>query len=238
MSFPRARLLLVPLLLAAASLAAGQGTRDWFERDPEAAAYAGIRSGVEALSLRAQGEGLPESLLLRRLVEGAAKRAEPERLLLALSEETERLVALKKALGGRGLLPRDPAKAEGILAEGSVILRAGVGLPLLLSAVDASLGGGAGPDASAARAYAALGAAISVNARFPLGEAAFRALALALAGSSLPEGRFGAFVAVFARGRASGLAADRIAEISVAVLDAGGSLDRVEKELERRMRKP
>lgn len=238
MSFPRARFLLASLLLASVVQAAGQEMRAWFERSPEAAAYAAIRDRVEELSLRARKAGLPERLLAGRLVEGAAKRADPERLLLALSEEADRLIALKSSLGERGLLPSDPGEAEGILAEGSVLLRAGLGLPLLLSAVDASPRDRGGPGAAVARAFAALGAVLSVHARFALGEAAASALAASLAGSSLPESRFGSLVSLFARGRASGLSADRIAELCAEVLDSGGSLDRIEREIERRMRKP
>ena len=76
-------------LLAAALVCARAGAQEterWFSSAREAAPYAALAGRISELARELVSGGVPERLLLDRLVEGARKRAAPERLLAAMEE--------------------------------------------------------------------------------------------------------------------------------------------------------
>ncbi len=244
MRMPGGRASRLLLTLCAAALLAGragaQGLGAWFDRDSAAGDYAAIAGRARELAAKAARDGVPERLLEERLAEGARKRVSPERLAAALEEEEARLAEVASLLDGIGLGRDRPREAQ--IAAGGLLRRAGASPALLAAALAAARlppgAAAAGPAALADRAFAAVAATVSVNARFPLAEPAMARLAAALAAGGLRDDRFPSLVSVFARGKASGLATERIAEICSSVLEGGGSIERMESEIQRRTRKP
>jgi len=228
-------ILSIALLALAAAPSSGQEAAAWFERAPGAAGYASIRGAAEAAAARLRAAGLPDGLLAARLEEGARKRIAPERLAAALADEAVRYEAIAAELSSRGLLPELPSEAGGLAERAGLLMRGGTALAEIAAALDAAPRGSA---ARAERALSAVAAEFSIHARFPLAPAERIALAAALAGSALGEERFASLLAVFARYRAEGLPASRICSLSVDILGAGGSVEGVERELQRRIRRP
>lgn len=226
-------LALLLLALGFATPLCAQEIAAWFQSSPSAPRYGGIRIEAERLGSALSEEGLPDRPLAERLAEGAGKRVDPLKLLAVLRDEAARLRAVADLLRARDLL--SSSNASSLAAEGSLLLRAGVSPALMGEALDAAVL--LKPGSPARRAFAALAAVVSINARFGLDEGSERTLALALVVGGLPEERFDALVSLFARGRARGLGTDRIASLVAEMLRGGGSLDRIERELDRRTRK-
>ncbi|MDP3177323.1 MAG: hypothetical protein Q8M76_05425 [Spirochaetaceae bacterium] len=239
---PRSRiplLLMVAAALAARpSPAASQAVEAWFAESDKASTYTSISEEILALSDRLRAHGIPDRPLADRLAEGAIKRVDPQRLAQALGEETLRIEQAAAALQRALLFPESPSEASTALAEAGLLLRSGLGfgeLELALAAV-APLSGSSSQ--RAARALTALAAVKAVDARFPLGAEERAGLCVALARSRIPKERFDSLVSVFAKGRVVGLSAYRLASIATATIESGRSFDAIEKEIERRARKP
>ncbi|MDA8425358.1 MAG: hypothetical protein M0Z80_04415 [Treponema sp.] len=236
----RAAALLAALLAFSVVQARAQEVGAWFGR-PSASTYSGIRAEVESLAASASAQGVPERLFVRRLAEGAEKRIPPERLVAALREDARRFAEVALMLGERSLLPPESERAGELIWQGSLLLRAGSRSADLAAALDAVASGAAkagagGAFAQAQRAEDSLAAAIALEARFHFASSSVGRLAAAIARSRLERGIFASLVSVFARAAASGLSADAAADSVIRVLDAGGSLDALEREIQRRTR--
>jgi hypothetical protein len=237
----RAAGILFPLMLLLSVGAHAEGIAAWFDTSPSSAVYAGIRSEVASLAASAAARGVPESLFVRRLAEGAEKRIPPERLISALRDDAERFTDVALMLSDRRLLPSETAPAGELIWQGGLLLRAGVTSADIAAALGAAASIGGMPTAGdayarARRAFEALGTAVSLNARYSLSPDAFARLAVSIVRSPLDRGVFASLVSIFARGRASGLSADTVADIVVRVLDSGGSFGAIEREMQRRTR--
>lgn len=232
------------LLFAAITPAAGQDLSAWFDHAPEAAAYASGRHAAEALAAKVRAAGLADRLLVDRIVEGVRKRVPPDRLIAAMVDETTRLESISRLLAERSLLPADPSEAAGFAAEASLLMRAGATTAEFEAALDAAAKletqgkPGSSQGIRVERALSAIATVRAINARFPLDEADRSSLCFALVGSVLDSGRFDSLVSVFAKYRAIGLPAQRIASIVAKVCVEGGSLELIERELQRRIRTP
>jgi len=222
------------LLFSVVASAIGQDLEAWFDRAPEAVAYASLRAASMTLAAGIRAAGLEDRLLLDRFVEGARKRVPPDRLIAAIREEAMRLENVSRLLVERSLLPAASADASDLVAEASLLLRAGATAGELAAALDAAAKRGP----RVPRAFSAIAVAYAIHARFPLDEADRLRLSAALAGSALDRRRFDSLISVFAKYRAAGLSSNIIASIVVGACDAGGSLERIERELQRRTRTP
>jgi hypothetical protein len=224
--------------------ASSQDLAAWFGRAPEASAYSSVRSAAEALAARIRAAGLPDRLLAERMTEGASKRVPPDRLIAAIGEETSRLELVAGLLSERSLLPAAAEDSAALASEASLLLRAGIAFSDLAVALDAAasrdpaVGAEGSKVEKAERALSATATVYAIHSRFSLAEADRRGLAVALVGSGLERRRFDSLVSVFAAYRARGLVSGRIAAIVIEVLDAKGSLERIERELQRRSTTP
>jgi len=217
--------------ILAIALCGGRAAADevaaWLDSAPEAAAYASVRDRIEAAASLAEKDGVPERLLALRLAEGARKRAAPERLAAALEEEERRLASLASLLAGRSL----PAQVrEELIEQGGILLRTGaaiddIGLPLAAAESGAE---------GARRAFAAASTVSLLRARFALDGDAKSRLSAALVRSKVPRESFSSLISIFTKWRAEGLASKSIASAAIAALESGASIERVDREIERR----
>jgi hypothetical protein len=238
-----AAFLATALYILPSAPAASQGLSSWFDRAPEAVTYAPVRPALEAAAARLVAAGLPDDLIAARLVEGSRKRVAPERLAAAIEAEVRRYVSIAETLSSRALLPSRAPEAGKLAAQAELLMRGGASLAELAAALDAKARNAsprASPDqvALVARALDAVAAVYSVHVRFALEEGERESLAAALSGSSLDNARFPSVLSVFTKYRAAGLASSRICSLCVEILRAGGSLERIERELQRRIGKP
>ncbi|HUW40122.1 MAG TPA: hypothetical protein VMV90_03875 [Rectinemataceae bacterium] len=234
----RAAAVLVLFLAPLGTALSAQEVAAWFASSSAAAVYAGIRVETESLAASAAARGVPESLFVRRLAEGAEKRIPPERLASALRDDEARFTGVALLLRLRRLLPPEPERSGRLIWQGSLLLRAGATSPDLAAALDAAAATAGGAFARAERAFDALGLTVSLNARFGLPSAVSGRLAAAIVRSPLERRGFASLISVFARGKASGLSSDLVADIAIRVLDSGGSFEAIEREMQRRTRYP
>jgi len=204
----------------------------------EAKKYGSIKNDLELLALNLGFSGLGEGLLVDRLVEGSQKRIPAEKLLAALREETRRLQSIARLLNERGLFP--VGDADGLAAEASLLLRAGLEEGDFSAALDATaeLVDLTTPLPKVQRVLSALSTVLAIHARFQLDAADRRKLTTAMVLSRIPRERFGSLLSLFARGKASGLAQSRICSLIVEYASSGATMERIERELERRIRTP
>jgi hypothetical protein len=220
--------------------------RAWFGGAEEARKYGIIQNEVELLALELRfsglgdglGERLSESLLVDRLVEGSKKKIPAEKLLGALKDETRRLQSIARLLNERGLFP--VGRADGPTAEASLLFRAGLEEGDFSAALDdtAELEDFKDPLPKVQRIITALSTLMAINTRFHLDSGDRRRLTAALVLSEIPRERFGSLISLFARARASGLAQSRICSLVIEYASSGSTMERIERELERRMRTP
>ena len=231
----------LPAVLQAQSPGSGTTAKTitaWFNGAEEARKYGSIKNEVELLVLNLGFSGLGEGLLVGRLVEGSQKRIPAEKLLAALRDETRRLQSIARLLNDRGLFP--VGDADGLAAEASLLLRAGLGEGEFSVALDATaeLADLKTPLPKVQRVLSALSTVLAIHARFQLEAGDRRKLAATLVMSRIPRERFGSLVSLFARGKASGLAQSRICLLVIEFASSGATMERIERELERRIRTP
>ena len=210
----------------------------WFGGTEEEKKYGSIKNEVELLALNLGFSGLGEGLLVDRLVEGSQKRIPAEKLLVALKDETRRLQSIARILSERGLFP--VGEADGLAAEASLLLRAGLGESEFATALDATaeLVDLKTPLPKVQRVLTALSTALAIHARFPLEVGDRQKLITALVLSRIPRERFGSLVSLFARGKASGMSQSRMCALVIEYASSGATMERIERELERRIRTP
>ncbi|MBL8967671.1 MAG: hypothetical protein JNG85_11740 [Spirochaetaceae bacterium] len=225
----RPRSLVCALFILFAAAAPAQELAAWFDGAPEAAPYAAARERV--LKAAAAAPDLPEGLLVERLVEGARKRVPPDRLAAALEAEIARLADLSPLFDRA---KTDPEAFRELLAEGGLLLRAGASRAEIASALAVASPGEEG----SRRALAAVSLLVALRARFDLGAAEGSRLAAALVRGAVPRDKFQNLLSVFARWKAQGLSVARVSAVVAEALEAGASLERVERELQRRTGKP
>ncbi len=216
----------------------GKTLEAWFGGAEEARKYGTIKDEVELLAMELRFAGLGEGLLVDRLVEGSKKRIPAEQLLRALKDETKRLQTIARLLNERGLFPT--VDADGPAAEASLLFRAGLGEGDFAAALDATaeLEDLKDPLPKVKRVVSALSTVMAIDARFHLDTDDRRSLNAALVMSKIPRERFGSLISLFARAKASGLTQSRICSLFIEYASSGSSMERIEREIERRMRAP
>ncbi|HUX41590.1 MAG TPA: hypothetical protein VMV83_10535 [Rectinemataceae bacterium] len=178
--------LAVMLGFASGSALAAQEVSSWFDRSPDAAAYAAVKQDLLALAARSISGMHSDRPLAERLAEGARKRVAPDRLLAALGTETDRLLSAAAEIDKRGLLPTDSRSAGTMMAQVGIALRAGLEPNDIGAAFDgASARLGVSP-AARDRALAVISAMTGLS----LDAKQRSALIAALAASQLPTVRF------------------------------------------------
>jgi len=218
--------LLVPLTLSAE----GYPPSLWLD-SPAAASYQGERQALAQLFQEAQERGLPGEILLEKLKEGAVKRAAPPLLVTALRAEMEREVLVLEALNRSRLAATgDPVK---LLRAGSLLLQGGLAGQTLNEVLDyaAVLGKTAG------RALEACAAAVRITVISGIEKPQLKPLSECLIRSSLKDESFSSLVSAALRAKNRGIVKDAFYRLTVGVLDSGGGIPAMDREIETRGRK-
>jgi len=202
----------------------------WLD-SPAAAAYRTERDSLAALLRTARDGGVPGELLLDKLREGAAKKARPAVLLAALGAETERLRELGLALR------RSPAPVRGdevpLLKIGSTLLQGG----MEMDTMDAVLTYAGSVGKTADRALGACGSALRVVAVSQAAPDRLKPFSECLIRSSLADKDYPHLVSVAVKAKRAGLLGDEFINLLVGILDSGGGLPALDREIDRRGRR-
>jgi len=218
------------LFLSSLLQAEDYGPLLWLD-SPAAAAYQAERDSLTALLRSARDRGVPGELLLDKLREGAAKKARPPVLLAAMGAETERLLDLSQ------LLHRSPAPVRGdevsLLRTGSLILLGG----MQMDTMDAVLTYAGSVGKTADRALGACGSAVRVVAVSQADPTRLKSFSECLIRSSLSDRDYPNLVSVAVKAKRTGILGDEFINLLVGVLDSGGGLPALDREIDRRGRR-
>lgn len=163
------------------------------------------------------------------LREGAAKRVPGSRLVSALREELQRLTFAEDALSETNLLPRNSEQLRDTLRQVSVYQAAGVDRATISSTLKRT--------EDLERALAALSAVAGVLSIQSVDQQQSTRLAVALLDSELTPATFASIPSTFLRGTAIGLPATTVVMIIIDVLERGGGLIQIDRELKVRSRR-
>ena len=219
----RSIVLLFFVLTLPASVAA-QDVAAWFAKPANAKVYGSIAVEVEALGASIRAASLSDSLLANRLEEAAKKtRFRQGHSLATLKADTEKALALSKALSSRGLLSTDRKKATLAVEQATLLLRAGVKEGELCAVLDAAAKKGGKREASASRAFAALSVAAAVEADYRLSDDQCLLLAVWLVASDLPEGKLNSILSSIASLMKQGSSATEALDVAMGKVSKGKS---------------
>lgn len=220
-------LLLLPLALLFAAPAARADELDtWLSSDSHARAYSAVQGELRAVFQEAKGHGIPASLLVQKLQEGASKGADGRLMVSALRSECDRLEQAIRILAGAKGPSRPPIGPEGrtaaIQSLGFLIL---TGLPGAVIEDLFTVGSRAGRDF---QAVLSAGFAVSdMREAGALKEESCRQLGVLLLQSEIPADAFGSVASIFANAVAGGLSSDEIAQRIIGALRSGGGITAV-----------
>jgi hypothetical protein len=202
---------------------------EWFRESEHASRYEDQRDDFRRLLEQARTDGVPPELMMLVLREGAAKRVSPSRLVAAMEEEGERLATSRTLLEEADLLPIRNADIRDALRELSVYQVAGVEPDSIRAILDAT--------ESLEVGLQAVSAVAQIVAIQPLSEPTTAELGRSILTSDLTPATFGSVSSAYLRGTLAGLPPQSVARIIIDVLDAGGGLIQIDRELRARGRR-
>jgi hypothetical protein len=205
----------------------------FFAEHPRSEMYASIRAELHRLFAAVRDEGVPPAPLMSVLREAAAKRVPAERLLQALAAESERLRLAVDVLAEYQLLPAQDTARGDALRRISVYLQG----ELSVAGMQGIARSAAELETGLAATLEAMEAVSSVTATAGLAPDRQRRLGEALLMSELDPDGYGAVRSAYVKGRLAGLTAQTITEIVVRVLEAGGGIIQIDRELTERGRR-
>lgn len=193
----------------------------FFAEDPRSARYAELRSDIESVFRRARNRDISVESLNTLLREAAAKRVSPVALTNALEAELQRLGAAQELLRSAGY--QESAVPAGALRRISVYLRAGVA-PEVMEELAAQ----GKPPSALLESLETLATVIST---VELSREDAVSLGSALMNSALaPEG-YGSVASAYVKGRVRGLSSGDVTDIVVRILNAGGGIIQIDREI-------
>ena len=151
------------------------------------------------------------------------------RLVQALSAEENRLATARRLLEDADLLPIRNEAIRNALRELSVYQAAGVAPRTMAETLDAAGNLGQG--------LAAISAVAQVIAIQPLSEETTTELGRTIINSELTPATYASVSSAYLRGTLQGLSPESVARIIIDVLDAGGGLIQIDRELRTRGRR-
>ena len=221
-SFSRA-VSVATLMLALPVLAAAQNVTAWFSKPANATAYGSIAAEVESLGASIRAAALSDSLIAKRLEEGAQKHVSSAILLATLKADAERALSVAKALGSRGLISADPKKATFAVEQTTLLLRAGIDETELGATLDASVRKLGRGNAAVSRALAALSVTATAKSKYDLSGNEGIFLAVGLVTSDLSEGKLNSILSSIANLLKSGSSVSEALEVAIEKTSKGNS---------------
>lgn len=223
------------LTAAFAAFAADESVvQAWFRTESRAKPYSGIEARILDLFSEAGTRKLPEQVLLGKLKEGAAKRVDPERLLVGLKEELERLTSAQGIVEGSGIVFPDPAARQAAVKDMSVYLLGGLGVEVLKGILAQAILLSHGY----ADAISCCDALVKLREMSTVDDKGLLRIGRALLASRVPPSGYKTIPSLFLRAKVQRIAeADILDDIVLRTLESGGGLVQMEEELVRRARK-
>ncbi len=202
-----------------------QTLHSWFRLEKKADRYSDKKGEIELLFNRAERSGIPPSLLMERLKEGAAKGVPPGRLVSALRSEKERLVTAQRHITEAGYLPEKQH-----LKLVSIYLRGGLSVRIIEHVLD--LGRQENKDID--DVFLLFDALFQISKTVILSEDQLTTLGRVMLHSTLHPKSYASINSFFIKGRARRLDDREILRIIEEVLGNDGRLIQLDRELQRR----
>ena len=220
-----------PLFGQDAGASASDPVARFFAENPRSQSYEEARSELARVFEAARARNLPLTSLSTLLYEAAAKRVPADRLTAALQRELERLDTVRGILWATGLgeTASEGKTRERALRQLSVHMQAGVGETVMREVAE---------DAQTLDQFIEAAAALaSVASASPVSDESLIRLGRALIDSRLDPSGYGSVSSAYIKGRVRGFAPREVTDLVVRVLDAGGGIIQIDRELNARRRR-
>jgi len=220
------------LLLAAGGtslFAADKNPGSWFRSDPQGPAYAVVEPDVSAVFTAAEESGVPPSLLMDKLEEGASKSVAPDKLVMALRAEADRLAAGQAAITRSRVRLAAPDDRSKVLKAISLLFVAGVQDNTVQSLLASSSG-----KRNPSDLVDALNVLVQIRLSTGLTDEGMQILGTALLRSGLARASFQALPGVLFNAAARGMPDETAAAVLADVLNAGGGILQMEDALQKK----
>lgn len=233
---------LLPVLFFTLSIvsAFGQETKgdvgigSWFNNSRQAKPYNDIKEPILSLFARSEQRGVPSSLLLDKLKEGAAKRIPEQRLLAALSQELDRLTRAQQIIESTGYeVDVEGTEYKEHLKLIVIMIRGGLSEIHIQNVLEFA----EHIHKPLTAGIAACEALLQLNQIATLQEEQLLDVGKALLDSSLPTSGYASVTSIFIKARALKIRDKETVAILQRVLDQGGGLIQLEREINRRGRR-
>lgn len=197
----------------------------WLYASGEGRALSAVREGVLAVAVNALRAGVPPDAFKLRLREAVAKKVPPETILKAIEYDASYWIRVSEMIGTDDWPPGD--KSPGFYIAAGNALRNGLGEPAVRDVIAWARGSRGAPE----RAEAALTTVASIAIALRADDAQAAVMVRGLAGSRLRVGEFGNVAELAGRAFAAGISASGFSAKLASVLNAGGSLRELERQL-------
>lgn len=205
----------------------------WLDKETTPTQYKDFESDFFDLFTRNVTSPVVPDLLMERLYEGGAKRVPAERLLDGLSKEKERLQRVVRIVAGIGYTELSIDNLKPHVKALSIALRGDLTFSLVEEILEESFKN----EYSLTVGVSACTTLFQISRITFLTEKDFLKLGNALLNSSLPASGYSSLTSVFIKGRGSRLKDSDIMDIIVRILERGGGLVQIEREISRRTRR-
>ena len=203
-------LLTLPAALSAQNLAA------WFAKPANQAAYGAIAADAEALAVVLRAASLSDSLLSKRLEEAARKQVPANVIMATLAEDVRKYLQVSQSLRLRKLQPTNAEQASTMVAQVSLLIRAGIEGRELDASLDLAVDKLGAKPAAVSRAVAALSVTAAARAEYKLSVEESLFFTAALVQSNLADRKMNSVLAsiknLIAKGGSTDAALDAVME--------------------------
>ncbi len=228
--FFTALIFLCPLIISAQT---EEALSVWFQTQQQAKRYEGIKDELGAMLSQAGKAGIPITLLIEKMNQGASKQVLPESLLKAMDEELARLISARNLIEESGIMTKNHQEYQQTLKFLSVSFRSGLEYATLntLFAIAAA------EKRPLKDTLALCSVLIKIASIQRLKQDDYLLLGKALVTSRFPESAYDSIASFFLKANASGIKGSDTILFMAGVIEKGGGLIQMEQELARRTRK-
>lgn len=215
-------LLSIPLLGQEATTAA-ETVEAWLNTQDRTTRYQEIRAAFVEVLETAESLHVPHTLIVELANEGAVKSVRANVLIRALKAELDRLDRARRSLMAADALPDDTAQLQVALKTMSLAIQSGIDADLLSKVVAAA--------EELDRAVTVIAALSEIVGYTRIHQTDLEALGIALVESTMDRDGVSSIPSVFLKGALAGMSASEITRLVRRVLESGGGIIQIDREL-------
>ena len=205
----------------------------WLQKNPQGKAYQNAEENLNRVIESTVEEGLPTEILMDRMREGAAKKVPEDLLVNALNEELDRLVLARTILQNEGIQFSSKGAYQDALREISLLLLNGVSGEFVSGLLTFSMS----QDKGIEGVLAAGRSLLLISGTGPLSEDQLYNLGKAFLSSRFSPTGYFSVASLFIKASVNQVEPVELLAPVIRILEQGGGLIQLERELRRRIKR-